>query len=73
MGESLEMAARRRSTTLTEASRRVARSIEKEAPPVTVKPILDGYHEVTPYLMVDGAETLLEFVKKAFDAEETWE
>jgi uncharacterized glyoxalase superfamily protein PhnB len=38
---------------------------------VTVKPIPDGYHAVTPYLTVDGAETLLEFVKKSFDAEET--
>jgi PhnB protein len=38
---------------------------------MTVKPIPDGYHAVTPYLTVEGAETLLEFVKQAFGAEET--
>jgi PhnB protein len=34
-----------------------------------VKPIPEGYHSVTPYLAVEGADTLLEFVKRAFDAE----
>jgi PhnB protein len=38
---------------------------------MTIKPIPDGYHAVTPYLVVDGAETLLDFVKKAFGADET--
>lgn len=37
---------------------------------MAVKPIPDGYRTVTPYLVVDGAATLLDFVKKAFDAEE---
>jgi PhnB protein len=37
---------------------------------MAVSPIPDGYHSVTPYLTVQGAETLLEFVKAAFDAEE---
>jgi PhnB protein len=35
-----------------------------------VKPIPDGYHSVTPYLIVKGAEKLLGFVKAAFDAED---
>lgn len=30
----------------------------------------DGFHTVTPYLTVRGADQLLEFVKTAFDAEE---
>ena len=37
---------------------------------MTVKPIPDGYHAVTPYLTVNGAEALLDFVKRAFGAEE---
>jgi PhnB protein len=38
---------------------------------MAVKPVPDGYHTVTPYLIVDGAQELLSFVKKAFGAEET--
>jgi PhnB protein len=36
----------------------------------TVKPIPDGYHEVTPYLIVDGAARALDFYKKVFGASE---
>jgi PhnB protein len=35
---------------------------------MAVKPIPEGYHSVTPYLAVEGADKLLEFVKRAFDA-----
>src|SRR5712692_2627143 len=38
---------------------------------MAVNPIPNGYHTVTPYLVVDGADKLLEFVKRAFGAEET--
>jgi len=34
------------------------------------KPIPDGYHAVTPYLVVQGAAKVLEFVKGAFEAKE---
>ena len=34
------------------------------------KPIPDGYHSITPYLIVKGAAKALEFYKKAFAAEE---
>ena len=34
------------------------------------KPIPDGYHSVTPYLVVDGAADAIAFYKKAFGAEE---
>jgi PhnB protein len=37
---------------------------------MTVKPIPDGYHSVTPYLIVKGAADALEFYKKAFNATE---
>jgi len=33
-----------------------------------VKPIPDGYHAVTPYLIVDGAASAIEFYTKAFGA-----
>jgi PhnB protein len=36
---------------------------------VAVKPIPEGYHTVTPYLIVKDADALLQFVKKAFGAE----
>lgn len=35
---------------------------------MSVKPIPDGYHTVTPYLIVDGCADALEFYKKAFGA-----
>jgi PhnB protein len=37
---------------------------------MAVKPIPDGYHTVTPYLIVIGAGGLIEFVKQAFGATE---
>jgi PhnB protein len=37
----------------------------------SVKPIPEGYHVVTPYLVVQGAEKLIDFMKQAFDAKET--
>src|SRR5437870_2524986 len=35
---------------------------------MAVKPIPEGYHTLTPYLVVKGVEALLEFVERAFDA-----
>src|SRR5262245_14228714 len=35
-----------------------------------VKPVPDGYHSLTPYLIVRGGASALEFYKKAFGAEE---
>lgn len=34
------------------------------------QPIPDGYHNVTPYIIVKGCADALDFYKKAFDAEE---
>jgi uncharacterized glyoxalase superfamily protein PhnB len=36
-----------------------------------VKPVPQGYHSVTPYLIVEGAPKLVEFLKRTFNAEET--
>ncbi|GDY09659.1 MAG: VOC family protein [Planctomycetota bacterium] len=35
-----------------------------------VKPIPDGYHTATPYLIIKGAAEAIEFYKRAFDATE---
>jgi len=37
---------------------------------MAVKPIPEGYHTVTPYLVVEGAAKLIDFVKAALGAEE---
>ena len=38
---------------------------------MAVQPIPDGFHTVTPYLVVDNAGKVIEFLKKAFGAQET--
>ena len=37
---------------------------------MAVKPIPQGYHSVTPYLIIEGAAAALEFYQKAFGATE---
>jgi len=37
---------------------------------MAVKPIPEGYHSITPYLVVDDAERAIEFYKDAFGADE---
>lgn len=37
---------------------------------MAVKPMPEGYHSVTPYLVVSGVTALIEFLKQAFGAEE---
>lgn len=36
-----------------------------------MKAVPDGYHTVTPYLVVEGVPRLIDFLKSAFDAVET--
>jgi PhnB protein len=36
----------------------------------TVKPIPEGYHTVTPYLIAEGASKVIEFMKQAFGGQE---
>lgn len=38
---------------------------------MAVKPIPDGFHSVTPYLIVQGVAKLIDFLKQSFEAEET--
>ena len=37
---------------------------------MTVKPIPDGFHTVTPYLVVEDVPRLIDFLKEAFEAVE---
>ena len=37
---------------------------------MAVKPIPEGYHTATPYLIVDGAAAAIDYYVKAFDATE---
>lgn len=37
---------------------------------MAVKPIPDGYHSLTPYLIIDGAAKAIEFYQKVFGATE---
>ncbi|MGH9931148.1 MAG: VOC family protein [Pyrinomonadaceae bacterium] len=37
---------------------------------MAVKPVPEGYHTATPYLIIEGAASAIEFYKKAFDATE---
>ncbi len=39
---------------------------------MSVKPIPEGYHTMTPYLMVKGAAEVIEFTKNAFGAKEIY-
>jgi PhnB protein len=43
---------------------------ERRAQAMAAKPIPDGYHTATPYLIVNGAAEAIEFYKRAFGATE---
>jgi PhnB protein len=37
---------------------------------MAVKPIPEGYHSITPYLVVDGGAQAMDYYRKAFEAQE---
>lgn len=39
---------------------------------MAIKPKPDGYHTITPYLIVEGANQLLEFIENVFGGEATF-
>jgi len=49
-------------------AKKKASSRSKPAAKKKVKPIPDGYHTLTPYMIVDGAAAALDFYKRAFGA-----
>lgn len=38
----------------------------------SVRPVPEGFHTVTPYLIVDGAAELIEFIKNAFGGKDPY-
>lgn len=38
-----------------------------------VKPVPEGYHTITPYIVVDGADKVIRFMKEAFGAQPVFE
>ncbi|MGZ5551274.1 MAG: VOC family protein [Nitrososphaeraceae archaeon] len=36
-----------------------------------VKPVTDGYHTITPYIIIKDVERAIEFYKKSFNAKES--
>lgn len=42
--------------------------MEKVSKDKSVRAVPEGYHTITPYLVVDNAQALIEFIKNAFDA-----
>jgi uncharacterized glyoxalase superfamily protein PhnB len=38
-----------------------------------VEPVPEGYHTITPYLVIDGAENIIRFMKEAFGAQPVFE
>jgi PhnB protein len=46
---------------------------EETAMATQVKPVPQGYHTITPYLVVDGAEKVIRFVEEAFGAQPVFE
>jgi uncharacterized glyoxalase superfamily protein PhnB len=45
-------------------------SVQAEEAPAPVKFIREGFHSITPYLIIPGAAQWIDFVKQAFGAEE---
>ena len=37
---------------------------------MAIKPVPEGFHTVTPYLVVKGADALVDFITRAFGAKE---
>ena len=39
---------------------------------MSIKPVPDGFHAITPYLFAEGASRLIEFISAAFSGEVTF-
>lgn len=52
------------------ASQQSSASVRVKEPSVPVKFVREGFHSITPYLIISNAAQWIDFVKQAFDAEE---
>ena len=69
-GYSWTIAQRTQDMTVEEMQRRMAEMEAQRAPRTASTFIPAGFHTVTPYLVVQDAPALIDFVKRSFDAEE---
>ncbi len=51
----------------------IHRNQKETAMATKAKPVPEGYHTITPYLVVDGAEKIIRFMKEAFGAQALFE
>jgi PhnB protein len=69
-GYTWEIATRQETLTREEMQQLLA-ALEAQRPPRAEEPVVpEGFHAVTPYLVVDDAPALIEFTKSVFGAEE---
>lgn len=70
----LRVAAELRDLPRADFKARLKADLERRASMTTtrVKPIREGFHTITPYLIVKEAAELIDFVKQAFGAEELY-
>ncbi|HEY6395165.1 MAG TPA: VOC family protein, partial [Candidatus Binataceae bacterium] len=52
------------------AREQAAQGPQEEESPMAVKPVPEGFHSITPYLQVEGAARLIDFLKQAFGGEQ---
>jgi PhnB protein len=60
----------KRSSVSHDASENTPRRVQEMSMASKVKPVPEGYHNVTPYLIVNGAARALDFYKRVFGATE---
>ncbi len=53
-----------------EMTRRMQATASAPASTSDLRPMPEGFHSITPYLQVNGADRLIEFLKRAFEGEE---
>src|SRR3989449_11151080 len=70
----LRVAAELRELPRADFKARLKADLERRASSMrtAVKPIREGFHTITPYVIVEKAEELIDFVKQAFGAQELY-
>lgn len=60
-----------RSGLMSSTAKSVREELPKEGTKTTVKPVREGFHTITPYLLVASAAQPIDFLKQAFAGDET--
>jgi uncharacterized glyoxalase superfamily protein PhnB len=74
LAELLRVAVELRDLPRADFKARLKADLERRASSMrtAVKPIREGFHTITPYVIVEKAEELIDFVKRAFGAQELY-